>query len=205
MKKKELQKHLEWTFDIIITAQQYLFDSRTILLLDTDEEDHIISPNKFMTRAYEAFWYLSVIDAHKLFGGKNDDYRIQKLINYLRDTHRNSEWKDRISLKEINSLESKLKEPEVVTKTELLNELRNQHYAHKQKSPNRYSTQIELYFEGVDFLLTVAENVCDEVNKKVFDNRAFKYVVDKDSIRSNMDNLVERVRLKAQENMRTKA
>lgn len=196
MKKEYLRKHLETTYGIIRSAQQRIYDSQRILLLDTDEQDQIIRPNKFMYRAYESFWILAVIGTYMLFGSDNDDYRLQKLINYLRNSYRNSEWKNDITLHEINELAAQLSAPDVVEKTKLLHEARNQHYAHKQKSPNRHWGDIDLYYEGMDYLLKVAETFCDSINRKVFGNEAFNYPVDTDSVNTTINELVDCVRLK---------
>ena len=192
MTKSELKKYLERTLDIIRTAKQYVYDSQCILLLDTAEKDEVIRPNKFMYRTYVALWTLAIIDTHKLFGGRNDDSRLQKLIYYLMDAYRNSDWREDITLEEIKILEAKLADPKVVAAAELLKELRSQHYAHKQRTPKRHETEVGLDFKGADFLLNVAEGLCDTINEKLFDNRVAKHKIDKESVNMTIEHLVKK-------------
>lgn len=178
MSIEQLKKYFEELLYILNRGGQFLLDSHSLLMTESSAEFTLVNRNRFLSRVRDNFWVLSIIEFYKIYGGKNDDYRLHKLINLLKHNYSSSEWKTQITLQEIIELEALLNDNETVSRITKLHELRNQHYAHRQKNPNNNSHQIGFYAEDLNELYKLAILICNKLIEKLFKEESFSYKID---------------------------
>jgi|JI10StandDraft_1071094.scaffolds.fasta_scaffold429080_4 hypothetical protein len=170
----QIEKKIDKIIIIINEAKFLMNDSYKMLMTDTSAKHVIINRNKFLTRVRESFWKLAVIELAKIYGSKNDKFRLEHFLNTLIENHKKGEYKLLISKKELNSLLSFLQKEDVLEKVEKLKEVRDKHYAHTDENAKSLH-EIKFYFTDFVFLLRTAELIIESINNKLFNKqRSFK-------------------------------
>ena len=80
---EELSVEINQMLSIWYSAKTYFNDNIYLLNPDTAEERDIVLNDLFLLRAKYSASVMTVLEMHKLFGGKNDDFTFEKLFNKL--------------------------------------------------------------------------------------------------------------------------
>lgn len=171
----EIETDLEKISDILRVARKLAFDCHSMLLSD-NVTFSIISRDKFLTRVRDSFWELAIIELSKLYGQnkRNDQCSLFVLLKYLEENRLNSEWRDKISTDEINRLLYDLNSDATKIRIDKLFDLRNQHYAHTDKTPKKNKYDIQFYFEDCFFLIELAEGIIKYLSDKIL-NKSIQF------------------------------
>jgi hypothetical protein len=110
---------------------------------------------------------MSVMQINKLFGGDNDDFSFKKFLNKLLNNHKNSEWKDKISIKLIKVWQENLNDQTIIDCKNKVNGLRDQYYAHSDRTPEVFETLI-MKSDDIKNLLKFCEDILLKISVDVF-------------------------------------
>lgn len=199
MTKTHIITRINTILEILKTAKQYLNDSYDILILDSPDEDLIIRPNKFFIRTQRAFWALAIIETHKIFGGNNDYFTIEKLFQYIESSIKEYEPQICITREKFQELSAILNSQEVKTNIKKIKELRNKHYAHRDKQPKQGACEIGLYYDHIDKLIKIGENMCIELKTLILEKEYSLMPIDVSSCKGLIHDLVDYERMKRDE------
>lgn len=175
----ELKEEIGKMISISYSAETYFNDNMYLLNPDTIEEKVVAQNDLFIKRSRYALGVMSVLQINKLFGGDNDDYSLKKFLNKLLNNHRNSEWKDRLSLGLIKEWQNKLSEQTMVDSIKRVNGLRDQYFAHSDRNPVEFETLV-LKSEEMKTLLKFCNDVLLKISVDVFNEYRFSIVSDTD-------------------------
>lgn len=159
--EKDIQEDIIMIAEILISCRELTYDSYYMLLTDTSEKTTVIFQDKFLVRVRESFWKLAIIELTKIYGDNadNDHYSVPILISNLKRRHASSAWKNKITSDELRLIHKSLKALEIKNQIKKLLELRNQHYAHTDKSPKNNIYDVKFYFDDCISLIKNAENI----------------------------------------------
>lgn len=163
----EIEINIERITDIINNAKILMNDSYKMLITDSSIKFSLVNRNKFLSLSRDSFWKLGIIELAKLYGSRNDHFRLEFFLKDLIGNYNDANWRDKMELSELNSLLSNCLIQEVRNKTEKLKELRDQHYAHTDKIPSNHLTKVQFYFTDFIFLLELAEKIVEILSTKL--------------------------------------
>ena len=138
-------------------------------MTDSSEKFSLISKDNFLTRVRDSFWKLAIIESTKLYGSRNDQYRIELVIDQMLFNHKYAEWKTKIPKIDLKKFQNHLNSNDVQTNMKKLKEIRNQYYAHKDENPDHNIYEIKFYYIDFAFLLRTAELIISELMIKIFE------------------------------------
>ncbi len=165
----EIKIRLDKTISILNNSKILERDSYIMIMTDNSEKFTIVDNNEFLKNVRISLWKLSIIELHKLFGGKNDDFKISKLLDDISSELKKSEWRNCITENEINNIKQYLQSPETIEKIANLNDLRNQYYAHTDKKPKKNIYDIKYYYDSSNYLIQLADNILEQLMIKLID------------------------------------
>lgn len=184
MKEKlELEFEIAKREAIYFTAKGFYYECRYLFLPETDEEKFILESEPFLQKARILFWSMSIIELCKLFGGKNDSFTMEKLLNTLLNNYKNSEWKNKISKEQIVEWKQKITTHEKHIKK--IRKLRDEYYSHAQRNPE--VPYLELYKDNgeIEELLRFAKEVLEKLRFELLKNRySYEMVSDYETAKS---------------------
>lgn len=166
---QDLRNKLNKIIQILEDSKKLMNDSYRMLMAESSEKFILISRNKFLTRVRNSFWKLAVIELTKLYGSRNDYFRLDMLIDQMIFNYKNAEWSTKISKADLEILQTTLSNNEILLRKEKLKEIRNQHYAHKDQNPDHNIHDIEFYYIDFAYLIRAAELIIDELMLKIFE------------------------------------
>lgn len=163
-KAKKYDKKLEYVLltmtDILNYSNSLLKDSYRMLFTPTSEEFSFVNKSKFLRKTQVAFFKLSIIELCKLFGKpRNNHFSFYKIESSFPTANEST----------ISTM-SYLKDNDVIKNIKLLEELRDNHFAHtdfdiefKDDNGKRNIYEIKFYFEDVFSLIKIAELIMTEL------------------------------------------
>ena len=113
------------------------------MLSDENEEyvELLVKKSRFLYRLYVNYMKLITIDLYKLID-KKENYNLYSLINFCKTNISRIDWKQKITLAELNQLETEINS--VSQYFEPICLLRNKLYAHNDKNKNHFTYKITL-------------------------------------------------------------
>jgi hypothetical protein len=156
---KELHAQLRDIFNIIYRAISFYRDSYYLSNPDTDEERTIANSSSFIKKTRYAYWFITVIELCKLFGKKNDHYSFYKLLNTLCNNLKSSEWNTSHKLQLIKSLQERINSNDISLIVNNLHGIRDQYYAHSDKSPEKSLEEYTPNFQEVEKLIELGKYI----------------------------------------------
>lgn len=158
--EEQIKKDIDLIAYFLTACKKLAWDSYCMLMADS-AKFNVIHREPFLRHVRETYWKMAVIELSKLYGLKkrNNHYGLTFLISDLITQHSTADWKNKISIEELELLGSSIDTEEVKTKIEKLNELRDQHYAHTDKDPKHNIFDVKFYYEDCTFLLKKAEEI----------------------------------------------
>ena len=165
----EVKIKLEKTISILNEAKVLERDSYRMIMTDSSEKFTIVDNNVFLKSIRISLWKLSIIELHKLYGGRNDDFRISELLKNISTVEKKSKWFDLITEVEIENMKEKIQSPETIKNIENLKEIRNQYYAHTDKNPKKNIYNIKYYHDSSYYLIQMADNILEKLMIKLVD------------------------------------
>lgn len=165
---QDLRNKLNEIIQILEDSKKLMNDSYRMLMADSSEKFSLINRNKFLTRVRDSFWKLAVIELTKLYGSRNDCFRLDMLIDQMILNYENAEWSTNISKADLETLQTTLNNNEILIRKEKLKEIRDQHYAHKDQNPDHNIHDIKFYYIDLDELIRAAELIISELMLKIF-------------------------------------
>ena len=169
MKIHEIEKDLIKCHDILIFSRQLIYDSYNMLMTNKNEKFTIISRDKFLNRVRDSFRILATIELSKLFGTKNISFSIVCLIKILEENYEQSDWRFMISLDELKQIKFELNSENTQKQIKNLKEIRDQHYAHSDKTPENNIYDITLYYEDYFSIINKSELILQTLFNKLLD------------------------------------
>jgi hypothetical protein len=176
-KLSDLKNEIDQMISIVYSAKTYFNDNVYLLNPDTNEEKIVAENDLFIRRARYALGAMSIIQINKLFGSDNDDFSINKLLNNLLNNHRNSEWKDKISIDLIRDWKSRLNENSMIESIAKVNGLRNQYFAHSDRNPEAIE-KLLVQSEEMESLLSFCDEILFKISVDVFNEYRYDIVSD---------------------------
>lgn len=140
-----------------------------LLTLKAEDEgfkDSLDDYDLFFTKVINSFALLFTVKAYSLLSPKEAG-SIKKYISSLLNSHRNSEWNDKITIENLQQIESEF---EVILNsnayTALLN-LRHKVHAHSEK--NGIDKVPKTTFEEIDVLVNDVKSILQKLSEKLFE------------------------------------
>lgn len=165
----EIKIKLNKTISILNDSKILERDSYKIITTDSSEKFTIIDNNDFLKNITLSLWKLSIIELHKLFGGKNDNFKISKLLTDILETQEKSEWCDLITKIELENLQKKMESLETIKNIENLKYIRDKYYAHSDENPKKSIYEIKYFHESSNYLIQLADNILEQLMVKLID------------------------------------
>lgn len=169
MNIQDIEKDLIKCNDILIFSRQLIYDSYHMLMTNKNEKFTIILRDKFLNRVRDPFRILATIELSKLFENKNKCFSIVCLIKILEEEYEQSDWKNMISLYELKQIKFKLNAEDTKKQIKNLKEIRDQHYAHSDKTPENNIYDIALYYEDYFSIINKSELILQTLFNKLLD------------------------------------
>jgi hypothetical protein len=187
MNRKELKTKLDTIHILLTNIVQNKHDGENLLIQKNYEHDRIISRYKFLIRSRVNLWMMLVIDLHKLFGGRNDNFRLKQLLEDTLDS------KDEFALNEETIIEIKRKLDEInSSKTQdILQQMkimRDKHYAHLDLNRNSIH-DITFYYSEADYLIKLASDTIQLLSTRILDEMKILNVFDEKSLSLILDKI----------------
>jgi hypothetical protein len=168
----EIEQHLKTVSEILNHAKHLASDSYNLLVTDSVTFS-VIEHNKFLRRLRDVHYAMAVIELSKLYSNsKNDHYCLRKLLTELKKNHLKAEWHNRISISEIEILESSYKGEVFERKINDLIALRSNYYAHTSKLPPK--RRLQAYYSDLMDLIITGEGIVNELSTKIL-NKPLKF------------------------------
>lgn len=170
---KKLEYVLSNMVEILNYSNSLLKDSHRMVLTKNNNEFTFIFRCEFLRKTQSALFKLGVIELCKLFGNrKTNHFSFYKMSSLFPDANEAN----------ISTMKS-LHEIEVVKKIKLLEELRNQHFAHtdlhieyENVKGKRSIYEIEFYFDEAFCLINLAEAIISEFYEKLQQKKIHKII-----------------------------
>lgn len=170
-----LKTEIEKMISIWYSAETYFRDNMYLLEPETEEEKVVAHYDLFIKRARYALGVMSVLQLYKLYGGDNDDFSIKKFLNKLLNTHKNSEWKEKIPLNSIKSWQTELQEQTMAENITKVKGLRDQYYAHSDRNPEAFE-KLVMKSDEMRKLLKFCEDVLLKISVDVFNQYYYSMI-----------------------------
>jgi hypothetical protein len=172
------------TFDYMITEEELQCDTEKMLSLCSSaklsfddclymrntanpEERAVIENDVYVQRSMFVHGVFAVLQITKLFGGKNDDYAIAKLLNKLFEAQPQAAWRDKLDRARIQGWQDKLASPEVSDPAQRLRTLRDKHFAHADKGTPSLDGELRSFWTDMPILLDLADEIAGAVSVDV--------------------------------------
>ncbi len=194
---KTIQERLPNMFNILQLARQHVYDSKSLICSDTTEEHLTIRRSKFLMRTQVSLYILAIIETSKIFGRDGDYYNLHKVINIVK--HGYQSVKTKISKEQIADFENQINSEKVKKSISKLHELRDEHYAHSDKTPQNDVHGVGLYYDELLEIIELAEKICCTLSEKLYDEQRITEIFDRNGVKSLVKKLTEYNRLKSQE------
>jgi len=160
---EELHSHLRDIFTILYRAVLFYRDAYYLNNPDSIEETVIANSSSFIKRTRYAYWFVAVIELCKLFGKKNDNFSLYKLLNILCNNFKSSEWYSIQNLQTIKDLQGKINSTEIQTLINNLHGIRDKYYAHSDKNPEKSLEEYTPEFLEVDKLIELSKQIITRI------------------------------------------
>ena len=159
-----LKERLSEIRNILLELEFIKKDIKSLIESYNSQEKEILAESMFFNRLYRNYIRLLIIDVFKLIG-KKEDHNINKLLEFCKLNIKRIDWKNSISLQELNHLSDNLST--ISIKFEQIEGLRNKYYAHNDKGKRNFNYDISLI--EICEILEGLQNIFSELNLK-FDN-----------------------------------
>lgn len=188
---QDVKSRLAITADLIQSARYSLMDSYHMIHTPTSELFVLVNRDKFLSRTRVQLWRISVIELCKVFSrSRNEDFRISKLLRDVVTRYDDINWKNHIK-SDVDAFSEILDSSSISSIVDDLIELRNQHYAHSDKSPNKHHHEIKLYYEQMLTLILLAEQIVDKLNFGILDIEPSSSRYEGNNVRCLLKNIIE--------------
>ncbi|ANQ51677.1 hypothetical protein MY04_4408 [Flammeovirga sp. MY04] len=123
--------------------------------------------NSFIRMTRYSLWCMSVLELNKLYGGSNDYYTIEKLLNILLYNCKKELLNDKIDKSTLKEWMSIIKSEKYNRIIKNLNSLRNKFYAHTDNNLDLSINEFEILDNEIIDIFTFTKEVISEIRLKV--------------------------------------
>lgn len=150
--KEKFEKIIDEIADMILQIQYLKTDINYLSDKKQPYFSEVVESSQFLHRAYWNSIKLLIIDLNKLIN-PNEDFSLQKALNFVLSNRKKIEWENEISIEEIKDLQVRITTIENNHLTKIQN-LRNKFYAHNDK-------------KKYDFNIPISLKECWEINEEL--------------------------------------
>ncbi len=168
----EIENHLKTVAEILTYSRRLVSDSRFLLVVDSTTFE-VIKRNKFLRNLHDVHYKMAVIELSKLYSNsKHDHFCLRQLLKGMKRNLKNTEWSNKISVDEIEYLESSYQDKLFEKKINDLLALRSNYFAHTSKHPPE--KQLDTYYTDLQILIVTGEGIVNELSTKIL-NKPIKF------------------------------
>lgn len=136
-----LKERLAEIHEILLELEFLRGDIKYLITANESSHKQIVSKSRFFYRLHRNYIRLFVIDTYKLIG-KREDFNLHRTLEFCKINRNKIEWHQKISLDKLNTLSEKINI--VSQKFSDIQELRNKHYAHRDKNKDSFPSNVTL-------------------------------------------------------------
>jgi len=175
MTKEELREDTGKMLSLWMSAQLAFDDYKYLRNPDTEIERAVVEHDPYIQRSTYIQGVFCVLQLSKIFGGKNDDFSLRKLLNKLLNEHRGSPWSDKLALTTIKEWIAELEADPIAQSAKRLSDMRDKHFAHSDRNAPPIEDLITSFWTDAPILLAFADRVVGHISLEVCEQYYYTY------------------------------
>jgi len=154
---QQIEDHLAKAENTLLNLTLLTSDLTYLSNCSGNREFKVLESYRFFIRIWHSLYLYTILELYKLTDD-NEQYSLIKLLNTLKNRYKSIQWKNPMSIKEIEHLHSELQNAGNSAIATKLKTLRDESIAHMDKSISDISLEIKE-------ILTLFEVCCDTFNR----------------------------------------